>query len=394
MISRDHDTSDAHVDGELSLTEARSVAVEAQGLSSVAGKVKPSLNTVIECLGCVQVDALSAVRRSQELVLLSRGVALESIVGLYTKSAGLFETWGHAHSLLPVRMWPYMRWRRERIAQRGLTGPALDKTVASAVLAHIGQSGPATLGQMGKIVGTGWERTSPVKTACEWLLSIGELVVIDRNSHWERIYRTRSQAGFPFHDSVSYEESIRLTVLHALQALGIAQTEHVRDYFRLPKDVPIDQIARSLGYVKVGVHGTAGTWLVHPSSAERATGLSQENQDPAIVPLSPFDSLIWTRSRQRTLFGKHYVLEAYKPIHKREFGYFAMPILVGTQLAGRIAARATAGELLIENFELDPQLNREHVLSAVVKKLQQWTGSFLARETLIGSQFLANRRLS
>ena len=52
--------------------------------------------------------------------------------------------------------------------------------------------------------------------------------------------------------------------------------------------------------------------------------------------LSPFDSLIWYRERVERLFGVRHRLEAYTPKEKRQFGYFAMPVLGGTRLVGLV----------------------------------------------------------
>ncbi|MET7320630.1 crosslink repair DNA glycosylase YcaQ family protein [Streptomyces sp. NPDC005549] len=53
--------------------------------------------------------------------------------------------------------------------------------------------------------------------------------------------------------------------------------------------------------------------------------------------LSPWDSLIWHRPRIRRLFGVVYLLETYRLAATRERGYFGMPNLVGTSLAGLLA---------------------------------------------------------
>jgi uncharacterized protein len=72
------------------------------------------------------------------------------------------------------------------------------------------------------------------------------------------------------------------------------------------------------------------------------------------VPLSPFDSLIWHRPRSRRLFGIGYVLEAYKPPANRECGYFGMPVLRGSSIAGRVAIRRRGGYAYLEGYQLEP----------------------------------------
>lgn len=92
----------------------------------------------------------------------------------------------------------------------------------------------------------------------------------------------------------------------------------------------------------------------------------------SITLLSPFDSLIWTRSRQRELFGKDYRLEVYKPAHKREFGYFGMPILCDERIIGRVAARVKDGGVTIENLEVDKGFSAESIRSEVTSRLESW----------------------
>jgi uncharacterized protein YcaQ len=94
--------------------------------------------------------------------------------------------------------------------------------------------------------------------------------------------------------------------------------------------------------------------------------------DNGIVPLSPFDSLIWTRSRQLALFGKDYKLESYKKPHLREFGYFALPLLRGSDLIGRIAVRKKASVLHVEAVQTDTPLSAD-ALDVLIRKLIEWS---------------------
>ena len=58
--------------------------------------------------------------------------------------------------------------------------------------------------------------------------------------------------------------------------------------------------------------------------------------------LSPFDRLLSDRKRPREVFEFEYVLEMYKPAAQRRWGYYALPILYGDRLVGKLDARPTA----------------------------------------------------
>jgi hypothetical protein len=98
----------------------------------------------------------------------------------------------------------------------------------------------------------------------------------------------------------------------------------------------------SVGLTKVAVEGWDRPAYADPTALDslgrRASGRS--------VLLSPFDSLIWYRERVERLFGLRHRLEAYTPKAKRQFGYFAMPVLGGTKLVGLVDP-GRDGEVLV-----------------------------------------------
>lgn len=54
--------------------------------------------------------------------------------------------------------------------------------------------------------------------------------------------------------------------------------------------------------------------------------------------LSPLDRLVFDRKRMTELFAFDYQLEMYEPAATRRWGYWAMPILYGDRLVGKVDA--------------------------------------------------------
>ncbi|HEY6740361.1 MAG TPA: crosslink repair DNA glycosylase YcaQ family protein, partial [Actinopolymorphaceae bacterium] len=63
--------------------------------------------------------------------------------------------------------------------------------------------------------------------------------------------------------------------------------------------------------------------------------------------VAPFDRLIHDRKRTVELFEFDYQLEMYKPAAKRRWGYWAMPILYGDRLVGKLDATADRDQRLL-----------------------------------------------
>lgn len=96
------------------------------------------------------------------------------------------------------------------------------------------------------------------------------------------------------------------------------------------------------------VEGVRGRWQVDPAQlGQPFTG--------RVAVLSPFDRLIHDRKRMDELFGFDYQLEMFKPVAKRRWGYFALPILAGDQLVGKLDATADrrAGVLRVDAVHQD-----------------------------------------
>jgi len=117
------------------------------------------------------------------------------------------------------------------------------------------------------------------------------------------------------------------------------------------------------------VEGVKGTWRVDPAF------LGQPFSGRAAL-LSPFDRLIHDRKRTIELFGFDYQLEMYKPAAKRRWGYFALPILHGERLVGKLDAIADRGSgvFRIDAIHQDEAFDKAAAAAVdqEIKDLAQW----------------------
>ena len=98
--------------------------------------------------------------------------------------------------------------------------------------------------------------------------------------------------------------------------------------------------------------------------------------------LSPLDP-VSARGRAKPLFGFDYVWEVYKPVEKRSFGYYTMPILWGDRLVARFDPKLdrSTGTLVINGLWLeDPALARDVAFAdAMARAMGRFVGFVGAR---------------
>jgi uncharacterized protein len=331
----------------LSSAEARRIALAAQQFvpAAAAPRSARALSDVVRRLGALQIDSVNVLVRSHYLPIFSRRGAYSAELlerAAYAKDRSLFEYWGHEASLLPTELYPLLRWRMDRARAGEGTWARLKryanehKPLVEAVLKQIRERGALAAGDLadgGKSSGSWWG-WSQGKEILEWLFWIGE-VTTARRRNFERLYDLTERvlpqevckAPVP-----PKEEAQRALMAIAGKALGVATLRDLRDYFRLPTadaSHRLNELVEQAVLQPVSVEGWKQQGYLHAEAKRpRAVEVS--------ALLSPFDSLIWERQRTERLFGFHFRLEIYTPIHKRQHGYYVLPLLHGDRLVGRV----------------------------------------------------------
>jgi len=349
----------------LTKKQARRIAICAQLLDAPRPK---DLLGVVERLTLLQVDPTAAIAPNADLVAWSRlgssyrpeqlTEALEvdrtlfefnalirpmSDVGLYLAGSG--GRGGHGRVSTWLR--DNDRFRRDILKLLKRSGPLASREIPDTCAVPWAS--------------TGWSNDRNVTQMLEFLQARGQVAISGRVKR-ERLWDLPARV-YPANVEIPpVEEVERIKCERRLAALGIARAE---------ARAVMEPIHVGEAGEPAVVEGVKGEWRV----------------DPAYLPdgfkgrtalLSPFDRLIHDRVRMEELFEFEYSLEMYKPAAKRRWGYFALPILHGDRLVGKLDAIADrkASVLRVNAVHEDVSFSRA-MTTAVGKEigdLAAWLG--------------------
>lgn len=373
----------------LSLPTARRIALAAQGF----GEPRPSgridarhLRRVLDRVGLLQIDSVNVLSRSHYLPVLAR-------LGPYPRAAldryswgptgrGLFEYWGHEASLLPWQLQPLLRWRMARADEQAWASVARvaveQPGLVERALRLVTEEGPITAAALevarpARVPGAMWNWHDG-KVALEWLFYTGAVTCAQRRN-FERSYDLPERVlPEPVLRAPTPQpaDAVRELLRISGRALGVATERDLRDYFRLRPATARPGIADLVDageLVPVMVDG----W---PQPAYLWHGARQPRLVRARALLSPFDSLIWERSRTERLFGMRYRIEIYTPAAQRVHGYYVLPFLLGEQLVGRVDLKAdrAAGVLRVQAAHIEPGAEPGEVAAELAASLAELAG--------------------
>jgi uncharacterized protein YcaQ len=227
-------------------------------------------------------------------------------------------------------------------------------------------AGDLSIGGKGQGSWWGW---SDGKRALEWLFWAGLVTTATRRG-FERIYDLPERvlpsdvlnAPTPPEDEAQ-RELLRLSI----RALGIASERCLRDYFRLePQDAKarIPELVEAGDLVPVTVEGWNGPVYLDPQAK-----IPRRVEARALV--SPFDPIVWERTRTERLFDFRYRIEIYTPAEKREFGYYCLPFVLGERIVARVDLKADriAGNLIVHSIHPEAGMPPEEIAPALGDEL-------------------------
>ncbi len=383
------------------------VALYSQGLG-VPGGSRPTrdmLYKTINQIGCIQIDTLHMVRRSQYLVRWSRlgNYSTEDFDAMASSNnRRLFKGWQHAASFIPISEYRYQIPRQSRMRDHSskwfnhLLDESIQEELVPKVLERIRQKGGLRVSDFendGHRAGTWWN-WRPAKVALEILSANGDLMISDRIK-FQRVYDLTERFLPQWVDRTepTSEKRDRYWVELGARSLGICQPRQAGDY-----------TWRGISHSQPIVSELIKDGILIPISGKIANGKSEERiihrdnltlleqaADGAIQArrtsfLSSFDNIWWASRRDEQLWGFHQSMETYLPASKRLYGYFCLPILHKDRLIGRFdpKLKRKTGLLRIKALFLEPGIKpTEERVRDIAATMRDFMGFHAASELLI-----------
>jgi uncharacterized protein YcaQ len=364
---------------ELTAGEARTLALHAQGF---IGPPDPDVRTMLRRVGAVQLDTISVLARSHELVAYARlgPVGRAAVEDAYWGGpARAFEGIAHAYCILPMELWPHLAARRRLSARRVHPRRPPEKRAMREVLAALKARGPLTATDLGGSRSKAprpenvWWHWSAEKIALERLLAIGEIVCVERQA-WRRVYDLAERAVPARLRAIQEDDATCHETLVALAAdrLGVGTLNDLRGYFGW-MGVSLAAARAAIERAKL-VPVTVRGWDAEAWASRKALrALSAGIRGPQRTALiSPFDSLIWDRPRTARIFEYAHKFEAYVPAPDRVHGYFVMPVLAGGKLVGRVDPGRSGTTLIAKRVSGEPAAATQ--IARALVEAARWVG--------------------
>ncbi|MBR6186563.1 MAG: YcaQ family DNA glycosylase [Clostridia bacterium] len=345
--------------------------------------------------GCIQYDPVDVCGKNAELTLQSRvkGFRKKTLYDLLYLDRRLIDYSDKELSIWPREDWPYFSRYREASKAHGAGFPGIPELEEQA-LRYIRAHGPVsseTLPLEGKIFWHSsmhwsghWQNESQAsRSALEQLYTDGTLLIHHKSGsrkYYDLAEKYLEPALLTAKDPCPDEDAfLEWRILRRIGAIGLLWNKRSDAYLGIRMDTrerekAFGRLSEKKKALPVQVEGIgAPLYLLSQDQPLLDAVLSgRADVSPRMEFLAPLDPMLWDRRLIEALWGFRYSWEIYTPPAKRKYGYYALPILYGQALIGRIEAAADrkAGSLIVKNVWFEENVKTgKRLLSALEKTI-------------------------
>lgn len=329
---------------DLTPKQACKIALVSQGLhkNNAFGQGIKGTQAAINHLSYIQIDSISVIQRAHHHCLWSRVNNYQAnYIDQLIAQKQIFEYWSHAAAYLPMQDYRFSLPKKQAIASGEKHWRDKNPIAEKRVLQRIQQEGPLRAKDFERDntkKGTGWWDWKPDKVALEQLFIEGELMVVERRG-FQKVYDLPERVLPAGIDTTvpSANEFERYLILSYLRAHGFASPKQI-SYLRKGLKSHISRTCQEMLENDELQQVTLGEQIYY--GLPNVTDLLKQSVNRKYVHmLSPFDNAVIQRKRLSEVFAFDYQIECYVPPAKRQYGYFSLPLLWGTEFVGRMDAK-------------------------------------------------------
>ncbi len=349
--------------------------------------------------GCIQYDPVDVCGKNAELTLQSRVKGFQKVMlaDLLYKDRLLVDYADKELSIWPAEDWPYFFSYRERSRALG-TGFSGLAELKQEALAYVRANGPVssdTLPIKGEIFwhssmhwsGNWHKESKAARSVLEQLYTDGTLVIHHKNGsrkfydlaerHLEPSLLTADCPCADDEDLLCWRVLRRIGAVGllwdrsspALLGIGLKADRRKAVFSALESRGPILP-ARVEGIKAIFYYRAEDEPLM------RAVFDGTLDKKARMEFLAPLDPLLWDKALVAALWDFRYSWEIYTPADKRNYGFYTLPVLWGSQFIGRIEAVADHKNdtLRVKNIWLEPGVRKtEKLLRSLDRAIRRFS---------------------
>lgn len=331
---------------------------------------KEGIKDFIKRVGCIQYDPLNVVGRNADLVLQSRIENYDSSMldELLYKNRDLVDGWDKMMAIYSSEDWPYFkRVRSER--KNEMEGVLKNRNSIEAInyvdsiREHIKINGATIPSKvdLGTVEKGRWGHGRLSSATMDYMWHSGILGVTEKKNtqkKYDLIERLLpEEIVFKEDPFKNDDEFFKWYIKRRIGSIGVYWDRNGEGWLgnyisnkNLRKRI-LGKLVEEEELILIKIENSKENFYIRKEyikDLKNSTSINENN----VKFLAPLDNIIWDRKLTREIFDFDYTWEVYKPIDKRKYGYYVLPVLYGDKLVARFEPEIHRGKgpLIIKNW--------------------------------------------
>ncbi len=330
---------------------------------------RPGILEYVKQAGCIQYDPVDVFGKNHELVLFSKvkNFSKDDIYSLLYEERKLIDCLDKCMSICMVSDWPYFEKQRANFEASVRSKEATDEAICD-ILDYIKKNGPVCSSDINfdKTVDWYWSKTSLARAAMDRLFYRGDLLFHHKKNtrkYYDLAERLIEPEIFSMaNPNKTTEESFEWNILRRIGSVGLLHNNASYAFIGIDglksegRNAALAALEKDGKIREVFVDGIKKNFYYKSDDQEIMKEAAGEKEYKKRVEfIAPLDNLMWDRKVVNELFDFDYKWEIYTPEKDRVYGYYAVPVLYGENMVGRIELKRDREKqrIIVKNLWID-----------------------------------------